>query len=425
MVSVVKRTNCRLCESKELAEVLALAPIPLSENYSDSKNEALSQERFPLNICQCESCGHVQLVDIVSNDLLWGSYSYFSNKSFGMLAHLKSIADRIKFYISGNSLTNKTVIDIGSNDGSFLQIVRNEGATVLGVDPAIDVANFAISNGIPTIISTLNESSAEMILSNFGQADIITAFNVFAHTDDLIKFVNLIQKLLKPGGLFVFEAQYLKDIIEKNLIATFFHEHMSHHSLLSLEPFLRERGLMLFHAEQYPIQHGSIVGYCLNEKFEGEKSKELQSLLLDESRMMLTSKSSMEALRSKFESGRGEVHRFLNSKKNDGFEIVGYGASRSGPTLIIQYKLEEFLRLVIDDDESKYKRFETGSGLEIVNSKFLYDEPRTVAVILAWVQVQRIIERNDRFIRSGGEFLILSPSPYVYSSRGVEYLVGG
>jgi hypothetical protein len=72
-----------------------------------------------------------------------------------------------------------------------------------------------------------------------GPAHVVCAFNVFAHADDLSAMAESIRTMLAPEGLFFFEAQYLLDIIDGVLIATIFHEHMSHHSLKPLVQFPR------------------------------------------------------------------------------------------------------------------------------------------------------------------------------------------
>ena len=404
-------------------DVLNLNSIPLSENYSETRYEAMSQIRYPLNIAQCRNCGHVQLTDIIDTKLLWNSYTYFTSNSHGMYDHFVEIARETKEFIFEGSFTNQFAIDIGSNDGTFLQIAKNRGAKVLGVDPAIDVAKYANSQGIPTIISVLNPETTNAIIAEYGQADLVTAFNVFAHTDDLQNFVGLLHRLLKPGGLFVFEAQYLRDIIQKNLIATFFHEHMSHHSLLPLSSFLNSLGLQLFHALEYESQQGSIVGFCIKSNNPIERSDKLNLLLALEDSENLNSLESMTSLRVRFEKNKIAVSQFLETRKQSGYRILGYGASRSGPTLIIQFELDNKIDYVVDDDTKKHGKFETGAGFEILPSETLLDYPKTVAIILAWVHAEKIIEDNIAFIKAGGEFLVLSPDPRIISQNGVELLV--
>ena len=108
---------------------------------------------------------------------------------------------------------------------------------VLGVDPAKEIARKATNSGINTIADFLSIGLADKITSRYGQAKLVTAFNVFAHTDDLEGMVKSIRSLLSPDGIFVFEVSYLQNIIDDMLLGTFFHEHLSHHSVKPLIRF--------------------------------------------------------------------------------------------------------------------------------------------------------------------------------------------
>ena len=56
----------------------------------------------------------------------------------------------------------------------------------------------------------------------------------------MIDFIQSIKKILKKDGIFIFEVQYLKDIIDKKIIGTFFHEHMNHYSVIALDNFFKK-----------------------------------------------------------------------------------------------------------------------------------------------------------------------------------------
>jgi len=101
----------------------------------------------------------------------------------------------------------------------------------------------------------------------------IFAFNVFAHTRSVGEFIKCIKMLLDNDGIFIFEAQYLGDIYNKFILGTFFHEHMSHHSVYSLNKAFKENGMRLFLLEKNNIQNGSILGYVTkNENINIDKS---------------------------------------------------------------------------------------------------------------------------------------------------------
>lgn len=256
---VSHRDTCRLCGSRHVERVVSLKPIPLSENYSTDRNVAANKPRYPVDVYMCGDCGHVQHLDVINPEVLWDSYTYFSGNAKGMPEHFQQMAE--KFVAKTKPPAGSLVIDIGSNDGSLLKPFKQAGYRVLGIDPATDAVKRANDAGVLTIESLMTRDLARRIREEHGPAQIICAFNVFAHADDLGEMVDCIRILLAPDGLFFFEAQYLLDIIDGVLIATIFHEHMSHHSVKPLVPFLERHGLQLIAAErERKIQHGSLIG---------------------------------------------------------------------------------------------------------------------------------------------------------------------
>ena len=137
------------------------------------------------------------------------------------------------------------VVDIGSNDGSLLLPFKEAGHRVLGIDPAREIAAQATRAGIETIPEVVSLRLARELRERHGAAHVVCMFNAFAHADDLGEVADSIRTLLAPDGVFVFEAQYLLDVIDGVLIATIFHEHMSHHSVKPLIGFLERHGLEL------------------------------------------------------------------------------------------------------------------------------------------------------------------------------------
>jgi hypothetical protein len=126
---------------------------------------------------------------------------------------------------------------------------------------------------------------AHGIREKHGPASVITAFNVFAHADDMNGMAACIRYMLADDGVFQFEAQYLGDILDKMLLGTIFHEHMSHHSIKPMKIFLEKHGLELIDVERVNIQMGSIIGTAQVKGGKRQISATVLDLLaLEESR---------------------------------------------------------------------------------------------------------------------------------------------
>lgn len=414
--TVTHRDTCRLCNSPQVERVVELDPIPLSEAYSTDRELARSAPRFPIDVYMCANCGHVQQLDIIDSENLWDSYTYYSGQAKGMPEHFKQMAD--KFITATNPPADALVFDIGSNDGSLLKPFQQKGFRVLGIDPATGVAQRANESGIETICDFMSVDIAKKIRTEHGPADIICAFNVFAHADDLGAMVDSIRELLAPNGLFFFEAQYLMDIIDGVLIATIFHEHMSHHSVKPMVDFLDRHGLELIAAERSPIQHGSLIGTVQLKGGRRPVESSVQELLDLEKSRQLAELSTFQDFNDKVKELRHRTAKLIVDWKSDGKTIAGYGAARSGPTLIAQMGLKGALDFIVDDHPEKVGKFETGDGVAVVPTAQLTQRMPDYTVILAWVHAQKIIDSNQEYLQKGGHFVVLCPSTRVVGKDG-------
>src|SRR6185436_3968927 len=126
---------------------------------------------------------HAQLLDVVSPKLLFGSYIYTTASSPGLVEYFRNYAFQV--YEQLRPAPGALAIDIGSNDGTLLSFFKRHGLRVLGIDPAQEIAKAATASGIETMPAFFNSQLAAKICHERGQAVIVTANNVFAHSDQL------------------------------------------------------------------------------------------------------------------------------------------------------------------------------------------------------------------------------------------------
>ena len=310
------------------------------------------------------------------------------------------------------------VVDIGSNDGSLLKPFKQAGYRVLGIDPAKEVAQRANDAGITTIPELMSLELAQKIRAEHGPAHVICAFNVFAHADNLGEMADSVRTMLAPEGLFFFEAQYLLDIIDGVLIATIFHEHMSHHSVKPMVQFLDRHGLQLIAVERARIQHGSLIG-TVQVKGGGRPVEDsVRQLLTLKSERHLGELQTLREFDRKVKQLREQTSDMVAQWKKQGKTIAGYGAARSGPTLIAQLGLAGAIEFIVDDHPQKVGKYETGDGIPVVATAELFARQPDYTVILAWVHAQKIIESNREYLDRGGYFVVLCPETRIVGKDG-------
>ena len=100
----------------------------------------------PLHVYVCEQCLLVQLQEFSSPVEIFGAYAYFSSYSDSWLQHAQTYVDRMVDLLKLNSKSQ--VVEIASNDGSLLQYFVARSVPVLGIEPAANVAQQALKNGL-------------------------------------------------------------------------------------------------------------------------------------------------------------------------------------------------------------------------------------------------------------------------------------
>ena len=417
---IFHRKTCRLCDGPNVELVVKLEPIPLSEQYSATSDEAKKVARYPVDVYMCADCGHVQQLDVVDSKSLWDNYTYYSGQAKGMPEHFDQVAAKVlKAY---QPPRGSMVIDIGSNDGSLLRPFKSAGHRVLGVDPAREIARFATESGIETIPELITLELAQKIRQERGPAHVVCMFNAFAHADNMDEVADSIRTLLAPDGVFIFEAQYLLDIIDRVLIATIFHEHMSHHSVTPLSRFLERHGLELIDVERVNIQHGSLVGGVQLKGAKRPVKSSVHELLKLEAERQLDRTETLKAFAANVQRLRKQTHSLAREWKKDHLSIAGYGAARSGPTLISQLGLTGAIDYIVDDHPQKVGRYSSGDGIPIKPTAELLKRMPPYTVILAWVHADKIIRDNREYLNKGGHFVVLCPETRIVGAQGDKKL---
>jgi SAM-dependent methyltransferase len=403
-----RRVNCRLCQGTALELVLKLEPTPPANAFVPESSRGQEQPLFPLDVFFCKSCAHLQLLDVVDPKLLFENYVYVSGTSPVFVRHFENYAcDILKRY---PQKPNSLVVDIGSNDGTLLSFFQKEGHTVLGIDPAIEIAADASARGISTISGFFTPELAKDILKEHGAAEIITANNVFAHADDLAGITKGVESLLAPDGVFAFEVSYLADVVEKTLFDTIYHEHVAFHSVGPLVPFLARYGLELIEAIRVDSHGGSLRAIAQKAGGPHKRGESVNELLSLEYSMGLDKVETFRDFASNIENLKLELSGLLRNLKSKGAKIAGFGAPAKATTLMYHFGIgPDVIDYVIDDSPFKQNLYTPGMHIPVVNGGAIVERRPDYLLLLAWNFSDSIISRNKAYLDSGGHFILPLP----------------
>lgn len=411
------RNTCRLCGNSNLELFLDLGWVPLAGDYL-KKIDIGKELYYPLRIYYCQNCFLVQLSDIISPDILFKDYRYLS--SIGLSSHFKNYAEEMM----NRFLTRKSfAVEIGSNDGVLLVPLKEYRVRVLGIDPAENVAWVAQRRGIETIADYFTEKNAIQIVKKHGQADAVFANNVLAHIDNMHDVAKGIKRLLKPGGVFVFEVHYLVNLIEK-LQYDFFYpgEHLSYYSLLSLIPFWKSYGLEIFDVKRIPIHSGSIRVYMYKKgKSKRVETEGVSRLVAQEKKLHFDHIEPFSAFADKVFIHKENLYNYLMKLYKKGKKLVGYGAAGRGNTLLNVCGIsKKILSYIVDESPERYGRFTPGTHIPIVRPDVFRKDNPDYALLLAWSYKDTIFKKEKEFLKRGGEFIVPLPNIQIISKDTIE-----
>ena len=405
---IIIRKNC-ICSNK-LRQNINFGSMPLINNYKKKKN----LKKYPIAVCQCEDCLLIQLKYSVHDRLLFPSnYSYLSGNSKEKINNFETILDKIKKI---SKKKNPQILDIGCNDGSFLELVKKIYPKILGIEPT-DAAKISIKKGIDTIKEPLNLKLAKKILNKYSKFDFIVATNFFAQTNNLKEIINSIKLILNKEGILVVEVQYLYDLLLQKGFDSFHHEHIAYYTASSITKMLKKHKLYVFDAEKLKVHGGILRVYIsLNKK---KISNNLEKILKNENDKNIINKvRNLNLFRVRFNKKLKKLLLNLKRKKN---KIYGMGAAPRACVMLNSCNLTKNEIGLIGELPGSLKCNKYVPGTDIMvrdENKIITDKPDYV-IILAWHLTKRII---SLLLKKGykGNFIVPLPKLKILKRRDLS-----
>ncbi|OGN29984.1 MAG: hypothetical protein A3A33_01525 [Candidatus Yanofskybacteria bacterium RIFCSPLOWO2_01_FULL_49_25] len=410
MQNVFQRTTCRACNSPDLVSILNLGSQPPANAFVKPE-EFETEQAFPLEVFFCRSCTLVQLLYIVSPELLFRNYVYVSSTSPVFQEHFRQFAS---FIMDRYLKPGQLAVDIGSNDGILLKPLKERGARVMGVDPATDIAARATKEGIPTLPHFFTPVVAETLKRRLGPAHVITGTNVFAHVDDIQPLLEGVAALLAPEGVFIIEAPYLIDFLTKRLFDTVYHEHVSYYSVRSLQELVGRVGFRVIDVQKVNTHGGSIRVSMVRESEGRQRQPSVDEFLELEKREGLYQEETYHAFARLVEKNKQELTALLKDLKAQGKRIAGYGAPAKGNTLLNYMNIgPDILDYIVDDSAYKQGLYTPGMHIPVASLERLVADQPDFVFILAWNFADAIMKRCRTAIGDKAQYIIPVPTPTI------------
>jgi predicted rRNA methylase YqxC with S4 and FtsJ domains len=385
-----KLFKCRLCKSNELIEILDIGEVnnyTANTGVSSNKNAPNLNSKSPLTMHLCRKCSNIQLGEVFNPEFLYRNFRYESKITFGLELHFKKLADEIKSKLKIKK--NDIVLDVGSNDGSFLKNFRGH-AKIIGVEPGRQISEKANADGIFTLNSFFNIDLAHEIRKKYKTVKVIFCANTIANLDNLDEIFEGFKLVLSKNGYVLLETQSGIDVINKFLIDTIYHEHLNYFTVTALKKFAFKKGFRIDCIQNHSQKGGSIRVWMTHKenlikpKFTENEANfllRMEKTLLDLCSVKADLLKKVKKIKSKIQSIEGD--------------IICFGSSVGSNTLLNLFFAGKKIHLILDNNPKVNKIPFDDGFIEVRKTSEYHDEYKNLPlVILPYRYFDQIIKNN-------------------------------
>jgi hypothetical protein len=350
---------------------------------------------------------------VIPTDVAFGSqYTYLTGSSESLIKYYDELAKRFvdKFQLQAGD----TVVEIGSNDGTFLKAFRSLGMEVLGIDGAQQSTDIAMADGIPMIQGFFGRGSADAVkkvLKPGSKISLVLGMNVLAHTGEVNEFLDETSQLMGPDTVFVSQSHWLAALTRNFEFDTIYHEHLRYYTLTSLMNLFQRHGLVVEDAEIAEFYGGSILAFARKSDSDpsANHSEGMKSILTEEAQADVV--QSLREMNKVLLTNRAELLNLLVDLKASGKRVVGVGAPMKASTLLNFYGVtSDLVEYLGEVNHLKIGTVVPGVRIPVVHEDRMFEDEPDYALILSWNMADFLI---PKFRARGYKGKFILPVPKV------------
>lgn len=404
-VEIITKKECRLCRSIELSSVLDLGDVPITSYFP--KIDESDPPSAPLHMLMCNNCGLIQLKHSVNQNFLFGNnYGYRTGLNVEMVSHVEALALKMKRVCGLEAGAN--VLDIGSNDGTFLNKLAGNGYNLVGIDPNAEDMRQYYDREIEVISAFFGD---EVLGRKF---DLITSIAMFYDVEDPIQFAKNIESSLTDNGIWFFEQSYAVTMFENSSFDTICHEHLMYYTVNAIRRILDSANLSINQIQLSKANGGSIGIVASKKSSKHTESADLHKFIELEILKLPMLISSFE---NNIKTIRDQMKTFIAEQVALGKTFWCIGASTKGNTILSYFKLDSLvISGIADKNPLKLGRVTPGTRIPIFSKEALLEASPDYAIVLPWHFKKSICENEREFIKNGGRLVFPLPSFQVLGS---------
>ena len=329
------------------------------------------------------------------------NYPFFTGSSKGMIEHFKDYSKWIK---KNYFKDVKNMIEIGSNDGTFLKNFNSSKVNNIGFEPSTNVARVAAKNGVKTINKFFNFKNASKLKKFKKKTDLICAANAICHVPNLKDLIKGADFLLSPNGYFIFEEPYLGSMYKKVSYDQIYDEHIFMFSVSSIKKIFNLFDFDLVDV-QPQITHGGSMRYVIGRKNHHLIKKNVEKYLRHENKNNIDSFKGCMKFKKNCEISKKNLIKKINSIKNKKQNIVGYAATSKSTTILNYCKIDNNkIDYICDTTPEKIGKYTPGTHIPVVSMDHFKKKIPDSIFLFAWNHKKEIFKKEKHLLNKSKWF---------------------
>jgi hypothetical protein len=407
-----RQSHCRVCGSTDVVPFLDLGSQPLANAFLKAPAEFAEERKYPLEVCFCQRCTLVQILDIVDPEVLFRNYIYVTGTSDTIREHNQRYACDLRELLKLQP--TDLVTEIASNDGSLLACFQSLNVRTLGIEPARNIAEQARARGIEVVNEFFDASLATRVRAQYGPARAVIGNNVFAHVNDPADFLRGAAHLLAEDGFITIEVPYLQEFLERVEYDTVYHEHLSYFSITSLVALAERAELSLVRVDHVPVHGGSVRAYFGRPSHHGGTGPAVREEMARERQSGFDQLATYQEFSRRVKHSRELLLQMLTEFHKLGKQMAAYGAPAKGNTLLNYCGLDTaVVPYTVDKSPLKVGLYTPGMHLPVFSVETLLERQPDYTLILPWNFAEEIVRQQAEYVKRGGRFILPLPEPRI------------
>lgn len=342
--------RCRVCRATLTATpLLRYRDMPAAAQDFPGPEDLASERSAELVLSECPECGLVQVAgapvhyyrEVIRATAFSPAMRHFRQAQF---------AD----WVARHQLSGKSVLEVGCGRGEYLELLRDAGLRIHGIEYSRAAVAACRSAALPVTRAFIERPGQRL---NVGPFDVFASFNFMEHWPAPVASLRGIRANLVAGGIGLIEVPNFSMILERGLYSEFIADHLSY--------FTRDSFIHTLHTAGFEVLECTSIWqeYILSATVRKRQPTDLT--LLQSRRNEVA--ASFERFLAQFPIG----------------SVAVWGAGHQALAAIALAGIADRIRYIVDSAPFKQGKFTPATHLPIVAPDRLKMDPVAAIIVMA------------------------------------------